>query len=224
MKTKKVILFIVEGITDKTSLGGIIDKIVKDENVRFHITEGDITSDRFTTAKNAITKVNDHVKRFLKSNFFKKSDLLQIVHIIDTDGAYVGEEFIEIEDIEEFRYSTESIKANSVEAVLRRNEKKSQVENRLATCPKIAGIPYSMYYFSCNLEHVLHDEINMDDSMKMQVAEEFADSFYGKEEEFIEFIKNNEFVVAGDFRETWDFIKRDNNSLKRYCNFHLFFE
>lgn len=81
-----------------------------------------------------------------------------------------------------------------------------------------------MYYFSCNLEHVLHDEINMDDEMKMEVAEEFSDSFYGRENEFIDFIRNEEFAVKGDLRETWDFIKKENHSLKRYCNFHLFFE
>lgn len=224
MKTKKVILFIVEGITDKTSLGGIIDKIVKDENVRFHITNGDITSDRFTTGKNAVMKVNAHIKRFLDSNFFRKGDLLKVVHIIDTDGAYVDQKFIEVADVDGFRYSTECIRAKSIEAVLQRNEKKRQVLNRLYTCPKIAGIPYSMYYFSCNLEHVLHNEMNMDDDKKTEVAEAFADSFYGKEDEFIEFIRNNEFAAVGNFRETWDFIKDKNHSLKRYCNFHLFFE
>lgn len=65
MKTKKVILFIVEGVTDKTSLGGIIDKLVSSNLVRFYITGGDITCDRFSNSSNAITKVNDYVKAFL---------------------------------------------------------------------------------------------------------------------------------------------------------------
>ncbi len=81
-----------------------------------------------------------------------------------------------------------------------------------------------MYYFSCNLEHVLHDKINMDDNFKMEVAEKFADTYYGREHEFINFIRNDEFAVTGDFKETWSFIKKGNNSLRRYCNFHLFFE
>lgn len=69
MKTKKVVLFIVEGISDQTSLALILSKLIKSENVRFHILNGDITSDYQTTGVNAITKVNEQIKRFLNSNF-----------------------------------------------------------------------------------------------------------------------------------------------------------
>ncbi len=90
MKTRKIILFIVEGISDKTSLGGIIDKIIKSEDIKFHITDGDITSDKYTTSVNAVKKVNEHIKGFLNNNGFERSDLLKVIHLIDTDGAYVG--------------------------------------------------------------------------------------------------------------------------------------
>jgi hypothetical protein len=40
--TKKVILFLVEGITDKTSLGLILSKIITTESIHFDITDGDI--------------------------------------------------------------------------------------------------------------------------------------------------------------------------------------
>ena len=223
MKTKKIVLFIVEGISDQTSLALILSKLIKSENVRFHIVNGDITSDCYTAVGNAMTKVNEQIKRFLGSNFIKKTDILEVVHLVDTDGAYVGNECIEEGDCEGFIYSPNSIKAKRIEAVIQRNQKKSSILSRLSTCPEISGIPYSMYFFSCNLEHVLHNVCNMDDDKKDKVAEEFADTFYDKEEEFIEFIGNNEFAVPGDFKETWEFIKRDNNSLKRYCNFHLFF-
>lgn len=43
-KTKKVILFIVEGITDKTALGSVLDAILSNEKIHFAITEGDITT------------------------------------------------------------------------------------------------------------------------------------------------------------------------------------
>ena len=62
MKTKKVILFIVEGITDKRSLGGVIDRLVSSNLIRFYITRGDITSDCFSNNSNALIKVNEHVK------------------------------------------------------------------------------------------------------------------------------------------------------------------
>ncbi|WDV44431.1 hypothetical protein PV797_12930 [Clostridiaceae bacterium M8S5] len=223
MSTKKVILFIVEGITDKTSLGGIIDKLIKNEKIRFYISNGDITSDSSTNTQNAVKKVNEHVKRFLDGYSFNKSDLLQIIHLVDTDGAYISDDSIEVDDVEKFIYSTESITAKSIEQVLERNNRKKQVMNRLASCPVISKISYTMYYFSCNLEHVLHNEINLNDDLKFEYAEKFAEKYYEKESEFIDFINDEKFAVKGNFRETWDFIKNGNNSLRRYTNFHLYF-
>lgn len=225
MKTKKIILFIVEGVSDQTSLALILSKLIKNETVRFQIVNGDITSDYSTTVTNAVIKVNAQIKRFLTNNFFGKTDLLRVVHLIDTDGAYVGKDFVqEASQVEDLIYSCDFIITRNIETVLQRNQKKSSIVNRLSTCTEISGIPYSMYYFSCNLEHVLHNQCNMDDDKKMEVAEEFADMFFGKEEDFVRFIKNDAIAVPGDFKETWEFIKRDNNSLKRYTNFHLFFK
>lgn len=47
--TKKVILFIVEGITDKISLEGILSTLIETENVKFQITEGDMTTEKGIT-------------------------------------------------------------------------------------------------------------------------------------------------------------------------------
>ncbi len=225
MKTKKVILFIVEGVTDKTSLGGIIDKLVSSNLVRFYICGCDITSDKFSNSANAMTKVNDHIKRFLARELgIKKSDIIRIVHLIDMDGTYIGTDQIQVEDVKEFIYTESAIIANSVDRVTKRNNRKQQVVNRLSLCPQIAGIPYSMYYVSCNLEHVLHNEINLSDDLKMKYAERFSDSYYKNEATFMDFIKDEQFAVKGDYKETWKFIKLNGNSLKRYSNFHLFFE
>lgn len=224
MKTKKVILFIVEGVTDKVSIGGIIDKIISSSQVKFYITGGDITSDRFSTATNAITKVNEHVKAFLEREVgIKKSDIIQIVHLIDMDGAFVDESQIKEDEVFDFRYTESTLIVPSLQQGIERNQKKQQVINRLSTCPKISGIAYYMYYFSCNLEHVLHNEIQLADELKMIYAEKFSDDYYRNEKEFVNFIKDESFAVQGDYKETWSFIKLNNYSLKRYSNFHLFF-
>lgn len=111
MKTKKkAILFLVEGITDQESIGIIVDKIVRTEKIIFHITYGDITSYKNTTTTNAIKKVNDHIKRFLDKSFYKKSDLLKVVHLIDTDGAFVGKEYIIEDHVDKFIYSPKEIR------------------------------------------------------------------------------------------------------------------
>ena len=38
-----------------------------------------------------------------------------------------------------------------------------------------------------------------------------------------EIVAKEDFVIKGDYKETWQFIKEDCNSLNRYCNFHLYF-
>jgi len=98
------------------------------------------------------------------------------------------------------------------------------VLNRLIFCQDINNIDYQVYYFSCNLEHVLHDNPNVKDENKSKKAEEFEERFYNREQEFLEFIGNDEFAVAGNYEETWDFIRENNNSLKRYSNLHLYFK
>ncbi|GAB1477354.1 hypothetical protein MASR2M70_21920 [Bacillota bacterium] len=46
-KTKKIILFIVEGPTDEDALSSILKKIFEGEgkDIRFHVVHGDMTSD-----------------------------------------------------------------------------------------------------------------------------------------------------------------------------------
>jgi len=225
METKKIILFIVEGITDKTSLGSIIDKLVSSNLVRFYIAGGDVTSDQFSNSANAVTKVNDQIKKFINRELgIEKRDIIQIVHLIDMDGAYIESDQIQVEEVEGFVYSETAIIASSANHVIERNNRKQQVINKLSLCSTISGIPYNMYYFSRNLEHVLHNEVNLSDKLKMAYAERFSDAYYKTEATFIDFIRDEQFAVKGHYKETWEFIKLNGNSLKRYSNFHLFFE
>jgi len=45
MAKKKIILFIVEGITDRTTLGLAMSKVLNNNTVEFKIIGGDITAD-----------------------------------------------------------------------------------------------------------------------------------------------------------------------------------
>ncbi len=224
MKTKKVMLFIVKGITDKISLGEIISRLIKNQNVRFYIINGDVTSDGATNQKNAVDKMASRINRYCKNNFLKRTDISQIVHLVDSDGAYIDDKYIERVKAGGLKYTTKHIYAKSVKFVQERNEKKREILDVLCDQPTILGISYRVYYFSCNLEHVLHGDIDMSDRKKRIQAEEFADTFYKREKDFIDFIKNPDFAVPGNYHQTWDFIKKDRNSLSRYSNFHLFFD
>ena len=224
-KAKKVILFLVEGASDLTSLE-FIDNINTDETIKFQITSGDVTSKLNITPQNCREEINKILLSFLERSKLRKTDIIKIIHILDIDGVYIPEiNIIEDKNIKKFLYTINGIVAPSKENVQKRNESKKQIVEKLLVTSKINSIPYEMYYMSCNLEHVLHDKLeDISEDEKKELANKFADRFYEKEIEFIEFINNKDFKVLGDYKATWDFIKKDLNSVNRYSNFWLFFE
>jgi len=224
-KAKKVILFLVEGASDLTSLE-FIDNINTDETIKFQITSGDITSKLNITPQNCREEINKILLSFLERSKLRKTDIIKIIHILDVDGVYIPEiNIIEDKNIKKFLYTINGIVAPSKENVQKRNESKKQIVEKLLVTSKINSIPYEMYYMSCNLEHVLHDKLeDISEDEKKELANKFADRFYEKEIEFIDFINNKDFKVLGDYKATWDFIKKDLNSVNRYSNFWLFFE
>lgn len=225
MKSKKIILFIVEGISDQTSLALVLSKLFNNDTVRFHVVGGDVTSNHYTNANNAIKKVNDELKKFLDRNKFLVSDINQIIHIVDMDGAYVPENnIVEDSSVSNIIYKEKQIICNNVSKVIVRNERKSTVIDKLSTTSKIRKIPYSVYYFSCNLEHVLHNIRNAKKEEKDKFADEFTSTYYNHEKEFVDFIADKALAVDGTYLETWKYIKQETNSLDRHSNFHLVFK
>ena len=224
-KAKKVILFLVEGASDLTSLE-FIDNINTDETIKFQITSGDVTSKLNITPQNCREEINKILLSFLERSKLRKTDIIKIIHILDIDGVYIPEiNIIEDKNKKKFLYTINGIVAPSKENVQKRNESKKQIVEKLLVTSKINSIPYEMYYMSCNLEHVLHDKLeDISEDEKKELANKFADRFYEKEIEFIDFINNKDFKVLGDYKATWDFIKKDLNSVNRYSNFWLFFE
>lgn len=223
MATKKVILFIVEGITDKNSLSLILSRLISSNHIAFHVVGGDTTTNNYTTIMNCITKINDELNKFLKENKFRKSDILKIVHLIDTDGVYINEKQVIEENVSSIIYNTDSMLTRNSDLTVDRNNKKASILNKLNSTSTVSNIEYRMYYFSCNLEHVLHNQQNLDDNLKDEYADDFVDKYDGKESEFKDFMMHSGFSVSGNYKETWNFIKQGNNSLNRYCNLGVFF-
>ena len=113
-KTKKIILFIVEGITDETSLSLILSKLVSDSSVQFHVINQDITADFNSNCQNIIRKIDNEVKKFIsQNNGLKKTDIKEIIHLVDTDGAFIRPDFV-VEDAnhEKTFYTPTSIVTN----------------------------------------------------------------------------------------------------------------
>ena len=82
-------------------------------------------------------------------------------------------------------------------------------------------IKYSVYYFSCNLDHFLYRDANSDEHGKVRRAAEFSmkHETSGSLERFFE--ENETVTTDMTYGESWDFIKSGENSLKRHTNVNL---
>lgn len=224
MKSKKIVLFIVEGITDQTCLGYIMSELLIDESVHFYLTNGDITSKYGSTPSNIKAGIGNLVKQF-SGDIFKANDFSEVIHLIDTDGAFIPDDRIISSSVGGTHYEENDIATNRVDTIQKRNHQKTAILDQLIHMNTVwKTIPYHAYFFSCNLDHVLHGNSNLDRIEKNALANEFEKKYVHSPEEFVAFISDDRFTVPGDFKGSWKFIKDDTNSLKRYSNFHLFFK
>ncbi len=155
---------------------------------------------------------------------FEKKDIIKVIHLVDTDGAFIPANKVIRSAVESIQYFDDRIESAVPYAIVNRNTRKSQVLYRLYSTSTIGTIPYRVYYFSRNLEHVLHNNsANLTDNEKFDYADAFADKYNSNPEEFKTFISSCDFAVPGEFKDTWNFIMQGANSLHRYSNFHLLF-
>ncbi len=224
-KMKKVVLFLVEGITDKVALEHVLPNLLENDKVVFKIIDGDLTARYGITQKNILSEVGQIIKKYLANNRYQKSDILKIVHLTDTDGAFIPENAVNFYETPYVQYFPECIKTKNVESIKIRNSIKAGALVKLSETCKILGIHYSIYFFSCNQEHVLHNiQDSLSDNEKMQLAEKFSEQYGTQPQKFIEFISSEPLAVPGDYRDTWLFIRQGCNSLNRFCNLHIFFQ
>ena len=127
--------------------------------------------------------------------------------------------------IENIQYYEDHKEYFDIEEVEKRNAHKSEIMFKLYTTGKIRNIPYRLYFNSCNLEHVLYNELkDFSDDEKEILSDEFAEKYEGKVLEFIDFISDKSVSVEGTYKETWKYIEKDKNSLQRHSNMHLIFK
>lgn len=209
-------LFIVEGVTEEDSLALVLSKIIeKDKILRFKIINGDITAQYGINSSNINNKITEHIKDFIARDVYKKSDILNIIHLVDTDGTFIQDDIILEKDIESIEYTAENIFAKNIDDIKKRNKQKSQILSKLSTTNMVyTNLPYDVYFFSSNLEHVLHNQQSVLANEKVNYAEKFADKFVTNPASFIEFKNNPEFALNEEYKDTWEFIKQDSNSLK----------
>lgn len=215
---KKIVLFIVEGPTDRDALDAALKRLYPD--IRFMVMHGDFTADYNYSHSSLLAGLGSMIKKELARYGTKSSDVAHIIHLMDLDGAYIPENHVLKGTA--FRYEPDCIRHPRPESILRRNRHKARSMDILAGKTSLAGMPYAAFYFARNLEHVLHDCDGMpDDDEKEDMADEFAELYENDPEGFLAFFESSAFSVPGDYSQTWSFIRQQTHSLGRFSNFHL---
>lgn len=223
-ESRKAVIFIVEGNSDKKALEKIFQRIYRHKDIVFKFLDGDITSDENVNKSNVEDIIYAKVEEYRKYKKLYKKDILEIVHIFDTDGTYIPSEAIVKGDTSRFIYTEKQISCKNVDAIKERNRSKSTMMNYLLNLGKIKGIRYIGYFMSSNLDHSLYNEQNLSDELKGEYADAFYEVFQGKEKLFVDFL-NDEVAngVPNIYSASWRYIKEGVHSLERHTNLHLYF-
>lgn len=224
MGEKKVVVVIVEGPSDENAIGGILKEFFSSEEVQFAVVHGDITSDYNTTVENAVSRVSNLVERINGKYGYQWDDILRIIHISDTDGAFT-KNCIQKAEVDNIQYYEDHIEYSNIEDVVKRNKHKSEIMFKLYSTGKVHDVRYRLFFNSCNLEHVLYNELkDFSDDEKEELSDDFAEKYEGKVQEFIDFISDETIAVPGTYKATWRYIEKNKNSLQRHSNMHLIFD
>ena len=161
---KKVFLLIVEGKSDEKALKPIISELMNDQ-VLFKTVGCDLSSNDGKGYKNKtlVELIKIELTKFLLENRgITEKDIEKIVVISDTDGCYIPDESVFSSEKEELIYEDDGIYTSDVEGIRKRNKFKSKKLEPVIKGEMLGDIPLEIYYFSCNLDHVIHGERNMD--------------------------------------------------------------
>lgn len=99
MAKKKIMLFIVEGPTDETALSTVLNRIFSSESVKFQVVHGDVLTQDFVAPDKIVAAVNEQIKQF-RGNTYKPSDFCKVVHLADTDGVFIPDDAVIMENTE----------------------------------------------------------------------------------------------------------------------------
>ena len=255
MDKRKVIVFIIEGPTDETYIRALWEKFDNLNNtykIEF-ITAHDLTSNlryKPNTIKKTIIDLID--RRIIQARGYSwkgsANSIERIVHLTDTDGAYIPPENILKKEGAAIKgdisYTEDYISSGSIDKVIQRNNhKRKNLAVLINPHPEknkkpyqLNEVPYHVFYMSCNIDHVFwgKEYMSIDGSEKWKKSGEFESMAQGatNTQEFLtETVFNPEYAYQVDlnlddvenYEKSWEFIQQGTNSLKRFTNLNLFF-
>lgn len=249
---KKIVLFLVEGKSDREALMPVLselyDRIDSNIQVYFPILRqddeergGDITSHFKSKPANIEKRIYEgFLEQFFDQEKIMPKDVHEVIQLVDTDGVYISDDAIVFEEDSQtdgqYYYDCNRIlvpRACDVEYARDRNHRKRENLDYLVSLDTIKvkqkSVPYSIYYFSSNLDHFLHHNANMDPYDKRMAAGAFAGNYLNEDDgadQFVKLICGDPDVCTGQtYQESWAFIREEGfHSLERHSNLNILLE
>ena len=222
-----IVIFLVEGESDKIALELPLSNLIFD-----HFPEYEV---RFLLQERQVSNTGDEVEDVDSDDDEDDEELLDEVEYAYggdiTTGTYIPDENVvpysdEHQGNEKPYYDGEGgrIETADVSAIIDRNDRKRKNLEHLLTLPeqkikvRTKSIPYEIYFFSSNLDHFINNDANVETGKKY-LADQFIRSYGLDTEEFAKYFFEDECSVGHmGYKESWEFIKENSNSVKRYTN------
>ncbi len=221
-------LVVVEGPTDETAFGYLLEKLFASKRVAFDIVGGDTTTAVLPSGGSAQNEVRKAVIAHIDRSLYTWRDLDRIVQIVDLDGAFVDDEAV-VACEDGLTYELDCIRAADVDSIRDRNRRKSLALRKLIGTSdlkyKNKAVPYRVYFMARNLEHALHNVMeSVDAGEKERLAREFQRRYINDLSGFVKYMHSEDVAVAGGYAETWGAVREGTASLHRGSNLHLLLE
>ncbi|WP_271396733.1 hypothetical protein [Salinicoccus roseus] len=223
MSNKKFIYIIVEGDSDESYVYAIIDELMELNNIDIMVVRGDLFTQN--------CKIKNTIGNFVKTKILdiynlEEEDISMIIQVTDIDGVYIEEDCILIDsEVERIEYNSQGIKVcdeNKKAEIASRNKRKVSNLNPMINT-KVMKIDYYLLYNSCNLEHLIFNEANLEADKKVDSIDKHILSKTRQEllDELEPFCLYEGEDIAEQYRNSWTTIKSERQCIPRATNLPL---
>lgn len=227
---KKVLLVLMEGPNDERSTYSHIETFVEKVSLGLKTQQKpifyDITNQTekktFIDTQHIKSLINKKINEALREYHISKKDLSKVILIIDIDGVYLDDDlFIENPSIEHIEYNEKYVLCKNKKSILDRNERKRNNINFLLNYAKyLMGVPFKVYFYSCNSEHVIFDEMNCSEERKRELSNE---SMNMDDELFWRNICSETVTLSNDYEDSWNIVSDIDDLIPRCTNLNTLY-
>lgn len=241
---RQLILIIVEGKSEidalEYPLNSLYEKYGYDVEIRFPVLDsdkdlslrgGDITSERNVTPKNIAKRIcSDIIDPFLLNmapnggGTFLSID--EVIQIVDLDGTFIEPCHVHEDcSLEKTMYFSDGIYARNAELICKRNTQKKENLEYLMSLDTLSvhgkRVPYSVYFFSSNLDHFFSDNANLEYHKKREKPSEFG-TYYADPEMFVPYFQQESISLQSmTYLDSWAWATQGLNSLSKRTNLNI---